>query len=386
MGSNCASEYVKDNDVRLGLRVSTRAANGGPQVSGLQCRFCIAFGRDEKVGAKRQASTVVQGWMRPFRYDNIESHVSGQHPTKWAEYKRLDSIVDRQAFFDDVPIAFRNSIKAHFSSSFLGAERQIVFDIEKDIVDVIIRGMMFDPANIVDSDADSDAEENDPAFGSDAERDAVLRRRIQKAALAKERALSLFQRMDQEEEEEGNASYSYSVIIPKSKTTVFQLSVRYVSCSASFRLASNILSCTYDVLHNPVLRACSRHDVANYIRVVCAVNLQHIARHLNRAWAFSIALDSATHQSTSYLDVRFRIFMPAFYNIVNLHAIALPMFDWHTGEVMFQMVISFLDVLRPDWKVHLLGVSSDGARNMTGRVSGVVTRLSNAMHNECPLT
>jgi hypothetical protein len=78
--------------------------------------------------------------------------------------------------------------------------------------------------------------------------------------------------------------------------------------------------------------------------------------------------------------------MPAFYNIVNLHAVALPMFNRHTDEVMFQMVVSFLDVLRPGWKVHLLGVSSDGARNMTGRVSGVVTRLNNAMHNECPLT
>ncbi|CAM6020580.1 unnamed protein product [Sphagnum balticum] len=95
----------------------------------------------------------------------------------------------------------------------------------------------------------------------------------------------------------------------------------------SFRLASNILSCTYDVLHNPVLRACFRHDVANYIKIVCAINLQCIARHLCRAWAFSIALDSATHQSTLYLDVCFRIFMPAFYNIVNLHAVALPMFD-----------------------------------------------------------
>jgi hypothetical protein len=52
MGSNRAFEYVKDNDVRLGLRVSTRVANGGPQVTGLQCRFCIAFGREEKVGTK----------------------------------------------------------------------------------------------------------------------------------------------------------------------------------------------------------------------------------------------------------------------------------------------------------------------------------------------
>jgi hypothetical protein len=27
--------------------------------------------------------------------------------------------------------------------------------------------------------------------------------------------------------------------------------------------------------------------------------------------------------------------MPTFYNIVNLHAVALPMFDWHTSEVMY---------------------------------------------------
>jgi hypothetical protein len=151
--------------------------------------------------------------MRPFCYDNIESHVNDQHPTKWAVYKWLDSIVEHQKFFDDVLVAFRNSIKAHSPSSSLGAERQIIFDIEKDIVDVIVRGMMFDPVDIVDSDADSDAEENDPTFGSEAERDAVLHRCIQKAALAKERTLSLFQRVDQkeEEEEEGNASYSYSV-------------------------------------------------------------------------------------------------------------------------------------------------------------------------------
>ncbi|CAK9868043.1 unnamed protein product [Sphagnum jensenii] len=344
MSSNRASEYVKDNNVRLGLRVSTKAANGGPQVTGLQFCFCIAFGREQKVGAKRQALTIVQGWMHPFCYDNIESHVSGQHPMKWVEYKQLDSIVERQAFFDDVPVAFKNSIKAHFPSSSLSTERQIVFDIEKDIVDVIVCGMMFYPANIVNSDADNDAKENDPAFGSDAKRGAILHQHIQK------------------------------------------LFVRYVSCSASFWLASNILSCTYDVLHNPVLHACSRHDVANYIRVVCVVNLQRITRHLRRAWAFSIALDFATHQSTSYLNVHFQIFMPTFYNIVNLHAVVFPMFNRHISEVMFQMVVSFLDVLRLDWKVHLLGVSSNGARNMTGRVSGVVTRLSNTMHNECPLT
>ena len=62
------------------------------------------------------------------------------------------------------------------------------------------------------------------------------------------------------------------------------------------------------------------------------------------------------------------------------------MFDWHTGEVMFTMVDSFLSILCPDWKICLLGVTSDGALNMTGRVAGVVARLDNAMHDACQLT
>ena len=59
----------------------------------------------------------------------------------------------------------------------------------------------------------------------------------------------------------------------------------------------------------------------------------------------------------------------------------------HTpGEVMFTMVDMFLSILVcPDWKICLLGVTSDGARNMTGRVAGVVTRLDNAMNDACQL-
>jgi hypothetical protein len=120
--------------------------------------------------------------------------------------------------------------------------------------------------------------------------------------------------------------------------------------------------------------------------VVCAVNLQRIARQLRRSWGFSIAMDSATHQSTSYLDLHFRVYIPEFSNIINLHGCALPMFDRHTGEVMFAMVSKFLNVLCPNWNIRLLGVTSDGARNMTGRVAGVVTRFDNAMDDSCHLT
>jgi hypothetical protein len=69
-----SSGYVKDNDVRYGLKVAYR----DPKLSKMtdfQCRFYIAFGRVEKVGSKCKATTTVQGWSHPFHYDNIENHL-----------------------------------------------------------------------------------------------------------------------------------------------------------------------------------------------------------------------------------------------------------------------------------------------------------------------
>ncbi len=74
MSGKRSSGYVKDNDVRYGLKV----VYPDPKLSkmtGLQCHFCIAFGREEKVGSKCKAATTVHGWSHPFRYDNIENHL-----------------------------------------------------------------------------------------------------------------------------------------------------------------------------------------------------------------------------------------------------------------------------------------------------------------------
>jgi hypothetical protein len=73
--------------------------------------------------------------------------------------------------------------------------------------------------------------------------------------------------------EDDVAIYSYSVTIPKMKTTLFRLVVRYVSCGTSFRMAFELIGCTYDVLGNLGLRVCSRDEINNFVQVVYAVNL-----------------------------------------------------------------------------------------------------------------
>jgi hypothetical protein len=171
----------------------------------------------------------------------------------------------------------------------------------------------------------------DPIFGSKVELNAIMRLCLEAVAITKSWTLALFKRIQSAADDDINdeTQFSYSVMIPKTKTTLFNLVVHYVSCKASFRMALNIICCTYNVLGDPCLHACSRQDVNKFIWVVCAINLQHIADVLRCSWGFSTTFDSATHQSTSYLDLCFRVFIEEHSTIVNFHGCALPMFDHH---------------------------------------------------------
>jgi hypothetical protein len=79
--SDRASSYVKENDIKFGVSVTSRVIHTGV-VNGLRCRFCVAFGRELKVGTMRKVCASGQSCTVPFRYDNIENHVCTQHPLK----------------------------------------------------------------------------------------------------------------------------------------------------------------------------------------------------------------------------------------------------------------------------------------------------------------
>jgi hypothetical protein len=47
---------------------------------------------------------------------------------------------------------------------------------------------------------------------------------------------------------------------------------------------------------------------------------------------------------------------------------------------MFRMAAKRFDVVWADWRSKLLAVASDGARNMAGRLAGVISRLAKAVN------
>ena len=97
------------------------------------------------------------------------------------------------------------------------------------------------------------------------------------------------------------------------------------------------------------------------IRVVCVINLQKLEEILNFAWTFSIAMDMSTHMSTSYLDIRLRIFYCS--EVHTFHLLAIPMYSAHTGDAIFCHTCKALDVLFPSWRNIILSITTDGEPN-----------------------
>jgi len=98
----------------------------------------------------------------------------------------------------------------------------------------------------------------------------------------------------------------------------------------------------------------------------------------NSIWAFSLANDSSTYHGKSYLDNRIHFYRSGI--IYNIHFLAIPMYDRHTGEYMFKLVSQVFDVLCSSWHMKLISMGSDGASSMVGEYQGIVTRIEQQVY------
>lgn len=105
-------KFQNAHKLRFGLKV-TGVNPDTKEVTSCACRFCLAFGREAKVGAKRKPTERVKYFER-FRTDNYVQHLKLEHPQKWAEYQQLNSDQDKEAFFLEVQVPFVNTIESHF--------------------------------------------------------------------------------------------------------------------------------------------------------------------------------------------------------------------------------------------------------------------------------
>jgi hypothetical protein len=314
-----ATPFQKGHCDEFGLVVLSRDVTS-KQINAVRCRFCISFGRENKT------TTIKSFQGPPFRPSNFKNHLEREHPERWELYQK--ATMEAKATFFDVDVKFAETIYSHFGSK----SDDIHFKIEKQIVDTVIGKMLWN------------SEEGSATFT---------------------RAMSIF-KLDASET-------CYEVRF--AQVQQYRLAVRLVGHGLSFKATSSAIQEAKEILEVAKLGFCSQENVASYVRATCASALQNLSMMLRTSWTFAIALDGSVNQGTSYIDVRVRF--PLSGCIKDYHVIAVPFSGSHTGLAMFEMLEQLFDVLCPNWQKKIIGCSTDGAANMTGTISGVVSRLAN---------
>ena len=176
-----------------------------------------------------------------------------QDPAQWKEFSKLSNEGKKAYFQNDTP--HQETIQAHFQ----GTQVPHHEFVDKTIVDGIIGEMYFHP---------EDEEQ------------------------VKEGVLSIFQ-------ENNGQCCRFTIKNPLQ----FSLVVDYLSIGVSFRMAVSILLRTKERTGLASVGSISEKKVRSYAGFVCAINLQRIKELLESCWTFSVAMDMASHMSSSYLDI-----------------------------------------------------------------------------------
>ena len=149
-------------------------------------------------------------------------------------------------------------LKIHFVGGSRG-ECAIIFDLNKEIVEVLIWEILFENFREEDN-------KNVEYFieGDEADCITILNNIRNAAVTEKYREISVFKLQAAEFNDEADI---YMVTILKTENTVFQILRYYVACGSTFRMKANLIGADYDVLANPLQRACGDHLVVSYVSV-----------------------------------------------------------------------------------------------------------------------
>ena len=155
----------------------------------------------------------------------------------------------------------------------------------------------------------------------------------------------------------------YSVHI--SNAMLFQLIVSYVGCGIPFCQCVQIVTKTKETLGIGDIGCINVGKVIQYIWYLCAMNFNAFNILLTYyICAISIAFDDGNKCNLSYVDACICFSLDC--QVYNLHLIALPIHECHTGLNMYNLTKKFLDALCCGCKDNLIRISTDGASYMTG--------------------
>lgn len=175
----------------------------------------------------------------------------------------------------------------------------------------------------------------------------------------------------------GGREFALYLIFVKNRLQ-FLLVIDLLSAGLSFCQVSRVLHRTKEHSWLASIGIRCNVTISKYARYACAVNLQKVYKPLENSQTFSVNFYMSTHMNTSYLDIRIHSHIMK-YGIINLHVLAVPLYEPHAVQVIFDTATRALDVLCPFWQSIIIGVSTDGEKKMPSHITGLVTWFYNVI-------
>lgn len=322
------------------------------------CLMCQAFEREETVGAKRKKTSRIRSFSAPWRPDNMKRHMEQQHSTRWEEYQKLGDSEKREYFSaarsrEDMMMAVAPMVSEptpNAEAHALAAQSR-AFLIDRDIVDELIAGVLFQTTNDECRNA-----WNVPVTFS----------------LLEEASLDL---------NNGEVDLNESRYVGRVDSLLrFNMCLKYVAMGISFSQVVALFQKTAEETGMDTSlsgSAFTEQQLSCLCRVVCAVNLQTLKDTLRGVWAFAIALERGNGAGSPYLDVRVRFERDG--QLHDFHLVSIPIREDSQQIIEHQsgVMIKCLDIVAPGWKSQLVGVStSDPVAKMSSSARVLVSRLS----------
>ncbi|TMW57228.1 hypothetical protein Poli38472_003153 [Pythium oligandrum] len=323
--------FLPAHSLKFGLEVVAREEQT-QDVTAVLCLFCKHFGREERVGAKRRATTNFKYFKPPFRTDQYLQHHRLQHPKRWAAYEAA-SVQEKHAFFP------------HHLASAMPMEQKKRLRYVKDenqvagIQDMSIGRRLVIPASIV------------RAVKGDM--------RWEPLALTMCEIVTIARESDEDTEDETNAAPE-KPIAPAYRVTIADRQ----SCDLVLDLCATGLS-TQQITQS-LSKMATRIDtiktlggvwnelVEEYIMFGCFATMTMVSQLLSDAQSFCLAFQSRRDvQGIERLEVRARFFHKI---LSDMHLLSVK------TETVASMttVIHLLSTLFPSWRRALLGVVIEG--------------------------
>ncbi|ETK91957.1 hypothetical protein F441_04684 [Phytophthora nicotianae CJ01A1] len=419
----------------LGLQASER--DEADEVIVVACRFCVAFGREPppentpRVGQRksRKRSTNVAKWAKPFRPDNIRSHLVKQHTRKWGEYsellRQLNNPEERvgaqrqlNAFFDqeEAPVQVVPVQAAEVPGSDEPTERLVRRKRRRHgqveasevapaefIATATDHQMPVAIAQPTTRLANSDYNEDTRGVEATGGEQPILLEEIMTPEIVETLVDGLYvedhddgragtkdlEMMKRVLQDQNDTVRNQQIQTMSNRTEKFVINVMNKEELASVQRLIGIgltFTQTVKTLTSSKLRI-SATTVHSYARISTAVSLQMLSTVMRRSWICSIALhvlrcpkDTSCGGGERNPVLQLRVHLPwsRGTDVADLHVMALPLPNFERSpEQVLAFIEQVLNILDPEWRSKLLGGCVNGAANEMGTHSSLL--LQNIM-------